>query len=384
MKRIFDGTELVAVRVGAALFRGLYSPPRANWSGLRDALSAFAALAHGKAVLARDFNARHVQWCTRDNPRGKKLLQWEESNRWRIDAPRDSTCRNSSGAQSTIDLILSKAGCVRRVHARLEWHETFRSSNHAPVLFEWWGRATALRPNDRRIPMGRRPEEKVLDEAETWLDAEMPAHIAATRAVRTQRELDAAYNRAVQCVLRPWNQVRAKDRPLSWGPHWTRELQELAKRRRSSWRRWKRTGEDEAKAEHKRLNRLIKHKVRQNKRRGFKEFSRDQCSMQPNKAVGIMSRMIKVKRRNKLANSPSSRRIEPQQFTEFVAQQHTRRQGERRLQCRRFMVDEDLRTDIEQAVRRAPRKKATGEDEIFAEAMRVRPALVAEWIFEVW
>lgn len=81
--------------------------------------------------------------------------------------------------------------------------------------------------NDRRIPKGRRNDEQILEVAGEWVREELPWHVERTREANTQEELDKAYQDAVSCVLRPWNRVRAKDRPRRWGSFWSKELQRL-------------------------------------------------------------------------------------------------------------------------------------------------------------
>lgn len=120
-KAIFASTELVAVQVEGSLIGGVYIPPIAPWRGVEQALETFRSLLNGKALLIGNLNARHRDWCVKDNRRGEWLRQWAIDHRWEIHAPPQTTCRSSNGAQSIIDFTLIKSGTLRRLSARLEW-----------------------------------------------------------------------------------------------------------------------------------------------------------------------------------------------------------------------------------------------------------------------
>lgn len=253
--KLFDKTEVVVVRVARSTVGALYCPPHARWEGLRQALEFFCNTATGKAILLGDFNGRHHSWCSASNARGRKLNDWAQHRRWSVCAPPQTTCSNSCGSRTTIDFALVRAGSVRRVTERRDWREYFTDSDHAPVTLEWWGRVTELRKNDRRIPKGRRKEEGIVAVAHEWSKQELPWHTQRLKEASTQAELDIAYDAAVQCLLRPWNRARAKDRPARWGFFWTRELQRLTHLRKKLWQRWKKQGEKSAGVRIRRLTR---------------------------------------------------------------------------------------------------------------------------------
>lgn len=54
-KRSYRKTELVAIKVGVALFGDIYSPPSSEWEGMEEALEAFRDMAPGNALLRGDF-----------------------------------------------------------------------------------------------------------------------------------------------------------------------------------------------------------------------------------------------------------------------------------------------------------------------------------------
>lgn len=94
--------------------------------------------------------------------------------------------------------------------------------------------------------------------------------------------------------------------------------------------------------------------------------------------------MMKAQKQRAASRVSATRQVTPREFTDFVSAQHPSRQGECRLESRRFELDDQWRADIEWAVGRAPRKKATGCDEVFSEALQCSTALLSEWLHEVW
>lgn len=155
--------------------------------------------------------------------------------------------------------------------------------------------------------------------------------------------------------------------------------------RQSLWRKWKKYGGEGRRAAYRAVDKRVKREARAAKARSFNEFVANLEGMPVHSAVSTMSKLIKARRQRKLLQKPASQRIDPVQFTKFVATQHPRPQGERRLQRRRFQVDEQWRADIEWAVRCAPRGKATGTDELFGEALQAPgEELMAEWLLAVW
>lgn len=115
------------------------------------------------------------------------------------------------------------------------------------------------------------------------------------------------------------------------------------------------------------MDKEIKKSVREGQRRGFRDFVKDLEVAPANRAVGVISRMIKARARNRVDRSETVERIRPSEFTEFVASQHNPKAGEAELAFRRFELEERWQADVEASVARAPRNKATGSDEIFAE-----------------
>lgn len=162
----------------------------------------------------------------------------------------------------------------------------------------------------------------------------------------------------------------------------TAALDEL---RKTLWKRWKRSGALEGKQKYKQVDKRVKTGVKVAKQRNFARFARELDTMLVHEAVSRMGRMIKARKQRRLEQTQASKRIEPVEFTNFVATQHSRRPGERRLQCRRFRLDDRWRADVEWALRTAPRGTAVGSDEVFVEALQAgEEKVIVDWVWETW
>lgn len=219
---------------------------------------------------------------------------------------------------------------------RIEWLAPFSGgADHVPVCLEWWSKATWMKANDGRVPKGRRSDGNIVKASASWYEVEIDWYLQETRRAVTQRELDAAYTTALRCWLRPWNRVRAKDRPEQWGKHWIKDLQKMSQHRRVLWKRWKQNKDMAARTEHRRLDKKIKRRVRYERRRCY-------LGKAPvNETVGILSRMLRSKQRRSNEQTEAVQRITPSEFTAFVAHQHSRRLGECRLSRALFELDDD-------------------------------------------
>lgn len=151
------------------------------------------------------------------------------------------------------------------------------------------------------------------------------------------------------------------------------------------WNRWKSTGEEEDYDKYKKVNRRVKEGARQAKQRSFDQFVAELDTMRAQSAVSRMSRLIKTRRRRLLQQTQATQRIEPSEFTHFVATQHSCRIGERKLARSHFQVDEEWRAELEWALKVAPSGKATGVDEVFGEALQAcEEGVIIDWMLAVW
>lgn len=130
------------------------------------------------------------------------------------------------------------------------------------------------------------------------------------------------------------------------GPFLEPRTPKLLHWRTALWKLWKRAGQEAVKRQHKDVDREIKRKARQLQRTGFNEFVAKLNDMPSNQAMGVLSKMLKAKKKRRMEQSPAVQNIIPAEFTVYVASQHSRRSGERRLQGRQFEVDSEWRAEL--------------------------------------
>lgn len=88
--------------------------------------------------------------------------------------------------------------------------------------------------------------------------------------------------------------------------------------------------------------------------------------------IKTVAACIRAKVTNARSNQPSTRRIKPNEFTQFIATQFEDIGATPGIDTE-FNLDEDWTQDVELAIRRAPKNKATGGDEVFAKALQLVP-----------
>ena len=85
----------------------------------------------GPTVVLGDFNARHKDWDSTTNTRGRTLRKWSKRFGWTISAPNTPTNTTEQGT-STIDLVLSKGLKVSKPQV---YHGKWSgASDHSPVV----------------------------------------------------------------------------------------------------------------------------------------------------------------------------------------------------------------------------------------------------------
>lgn len=135
------------------------------------------------------------------------------------------------------------------------------------------------------------------------------------------------------------------------------------------WRRWKRSGDAAVKEQHRNVDRRIKREARRYRRRFFNDVVTSLSTVQAGQALATMGRMLKARTGNRKRNAPAVRRIQPSEFTNFVATQHPSRAGDGTIHLTPFELDQSWETSIEEAILRAPRNKDVGGEEVFAELL---------------
>lgn len=119
-------------------------------------------------------------------------------------------------------------------------------------------------------------------------------------------------------------------------------------------------------------NKKIKQEVRRLRRRSFEEYIVNLASTSTTEVVSTLSKTLKARVGNRRKNGASTGNIEPDEFTRFVLSQHEQIPGEH------FILDENWELDLEWAIKAAPKSKAVGKDQLFAEVLQVDCKLCTE------
>lgn len=117
------------------------------------------------------------------------------------------------------------------------------------------------------------------------------------------------------------------------------------------------------KEQHKQVDRCIKREARRNRRSGFKEFVSNLATSPAGQALATMGRMLRSRMRNRKNNGAAVQRIRPAES---------------------FSIDQSWEAAIEDTIIRAPKGKAVGSDEIFAELLKVDTARSAKLVSAIW
>lgn len=171
----------------------------------------------------------------------------------------------------------------------------------------------------------KRKYNAILDEAVKFYEKELLSFVGRFNNANTQEAVDRIYDDFTRLLLQPWEMVRTRDHPRRWGYAWNYSLQKMSQHKTALWKNWKRSGNPDARARHKDIDRRINRTVRENRRRSFNEFRDRLAPVTAAQALTAISRTLKARRRNSKRNAESTARIAPEMFAHLVATQHPRR-----------------------------------------------------------
>jgi len=167
---------------------------------------------------------------------------------------------------------------------------------------------------------------------------------------------------------------KGKPRQEGSSPAWTQELDAMSKIRSRLYHRMTSTRQPTDARRYRTMNHRIKRKYAKEKRRCFKNFSKELDEQDMSSTSRRISGIIKAKARNRSKYGP---RQEPdlllEKFSEFVANKFPPKVPPVRQQ--HFVVSKKMETYISMAALQAPVGKASGEDGIFAELFRIAPEI---------
>ncbi len=123
----------------------------------------------------------------------------------------------------------------------------------------------------------------------------------------------------------------------------------------------------------------MKRTARANKRASFKKFIQELDTKSPVDFAKKMKALVRSKKVRKSENGREGRPLDPAEMTGFL---HNQYQPTRTtiIAAEQFMVTKHMRRELKKALIRAPAKKATGPDGVFAEALRIEAELSSKFI----
>ncbi len=144
-----------------------------------------------------------------------------------------------------------------------------------------------------------------------------------------------------------------------------------------------RIGLPEHKEEYKMLDREVKKGARRSKAASYARFMEELAKASNSERLEMASGFFKAKERVLRKNVLSSRRIEARNFTDHIADEYETN-GELDETPSTFTVDNDWEKDFLEAVKQAPKAKAVGSDEVFAECLQANPEVTAKTMMALW
>lgn len=136
-------------------------------------------------------------------------------------------------------------------------------------------------------------------------------------------------------------------------------------------------------SEYMRINKKVKQGARRARTESCVHFmdQLEQCNA--SERLKLAAACLKAKEGNLRRNKPSTRRIEPEQLTHFIASQF-KSLGSVNNGLRIFQTSHSLEHKICKAIRKAPKGKARREDLVFMEVLQTAPIEGAELLADFW
>lgn len=371
--------QMLATLVGGRLrVITLYISPRARVQEVRRCLRRVRELARGPTIVAGDLNARHSQWDTTPNNRGRLLMSWALKWGWEIKAPADPTfCRNQGS--STVDIVLAKGVNTNQPITLFgPWDGT---SDHQPVLTVLeGGTGEPAREAPTRIPRAMFQKEALQRTVREEYSRELPTLLERIRACSDGEELDRVYEAVARAMVEPWRK-RCRKRSRRFRYFWDGELDGLARKRSQFYRKFQRWGLQEDWNLYKKVDKEIKRRVRRKKKELFESYVEELAEAPRGESTKRVNTLVKLKTRFSARSLERGAMLDPSCFTRHLA---LNSRSDRLVAMRNFHVSDEFKEDVGWAVRNAPRGKAPGPDGVLGDMWQVAAAEVTEVITELW
>jgi len=376
-------TQVVIARVAGLYIAGVYHSPAAPPGLLPRELDDIHRLCNGPAIIMGDMNSRHRSWdphLSFPHTRGAKLRDWCDRKHWNVRAPMGHTYQGEGANiqnRSTVDIAL-----LRQLKDKETRALPFRGiSDHCPTVITV-EHPTRKQYERKRITHARRKREDLMAIAAELLNDKHADLLVAIRQAQDPQALERAYEDFCNTALQAFRPTarRSKEAPPLY---WNEALTHATKIRSRLYKKWKLTNCPVAKRTYKEHDRETKRMIRREKRRSFQALG--EMMQQSPHPEAILARFSKH-REERIAknNTKVYRTVDPRAFTEYIGTKFPVTEAMPEVTPRPFMVSDSFRKEIEQAVLDAPKGKAAGGDEVFAEVLQLTPKRSALFIQELW
>lgn len=367
--------QCVTAKVNSVMITVLYISPQARPGDVSTILDKIKHLSGNQAVIMGDLNGRHTSWDAVSNARGRRLYQWALKHGWKIIGP-DLPSLITPRGKSSPDIFLVKG--VRTSKAKTWTHMTSSGSDHLPVHVHIYLHQTEPPQRQSRcIPRRQRTNPRIVEKARASYIANMTPCLQRIESAETVHELEAAYRKYKDTLLAPWESTR-RAKPGRFKGFWNNTLDTMAKRRRKLYRRALTTGAEQDKEAHRKLDKQIKSYVKKNKRNQQERLTKLLANGTQKWAPRDINTALK---RTETGDDEQPSALDPDRFT---AHMETPRPIRWAPSIMSLAIDETWRIRVEAAIKKAPRNKASGTDEVFSEALNVDSRTSSEILCALW
>jgi len=347
-----ESIQAIAICVKNVNYVSVYISPSTTKNELVKALDTIHYKCKGKTILMGDFNARRVEWCTRNDTRGNQLVKWATHRGWIIDAPniptrqetRDGKYANTGA--TTIDLMVTRNWKAHTFRYPREF--CLGLSDHIPIQAQL--DQTVERDREPpRISLHRHTRVDLQEHVIKNMEEHLPNLIEELENVHTQDELDVLYDKYIALMVDPF-MPKGRNRSCRRRKYfWTKRMSCDARKRSSLWKKYMRTRAAEDYNRYKVLHMSLQRRVRRAKRKAFRELLDSIEDDWDHDTPARVSRMNKSRQRRTIRSSSYSEGgLDLESFTQYVANKF---EASPIITGEHFDVDEkELEADILQAI----------------------------------
>ena len=227
------------------------------------------------------------------------------------------------------------------------------------------------------IPQKQRENQAYTEAAKSLYKRKLPNVVEPIKTCRITANLENIYSMFKNTVLAPWERAR-KHRPR----HWNDYLEYLKRERSKKYRRARATASPADWNQYSKLDKRIRRTVRCAKERFAKTTANCMASSNPRDAQKRIKSIVRKSHTDAgSSNASDDSVLDPIEFTRHLATLAG-------AGCHPDIVaipeTLELRSRVAQAIRRAPRRKASGIDELFSEAFKLAPTEFSKVIVSFW